>query len=257
MSDFSSDEDYHDPNTGELLPPVSERAINAAISVNTATPNAQLNAALMAAFSKMPVWITTDKPGAHKIKYATLKAILAVVRPLLIEQGIRIRQGSDRSWPMDEGAGMKGRLVPVFTDLIHSESGQFERTTIEMPLTRLDAPAMGSLLTFGRRYTLLAALSLATDAEDDDGESSKPREITEMLKTSAALLTLQKEVDACKDATTLYEWGEKVKSLKRADKLSADEHVLLRKHYAQRLHEVLNSDEPASAVEPKKKGKAE
>ena len=77
MSD--SQNGHFNEETGEL--PLSERAILA--SRADATPPARLYAALMVAVSKMPVWITTDKTGAHKIKYATLKQILETVRPIL------------------------------------------------------------------------------------------------------------------------------------------------------------------------------
>lgn len=248
------DNGHFNEETGELPLPISERAVMA--SHPAVVQPIRLYAALMAAVAKMPVWITTDKPGAHKIKYATLKQILETVRPVLHANGIRIRQGADRSWPMDEGGGMKGRLIPVYTDLIHAESGEVDRTVIEIPLSRMDAQAMGSAITYGRRYTLIAALGLATDEADDDGESAKPRELTDGVKESSELAKLKQEIDACKDATSLMEWGEEVKSKKKADKLSQDEHTLLRKHYQTRQQKLLATDDEPQPEKPKK-GKAE
>lgn len=244
---------HFNEETGEL--PLSERAILA--SRQDAAPPSRLYAALMAAVSKMPVWITTDKPGAHKIKYATLKQILETVRPILHANGIRIRQGADRSWSMDEGGGMKGRLIPVYTDLIHAESGEVDRTIIEIPLSRMDAQAMGSAITYGRRYTLIAALGLATDEADDDGESAKPRDLTDGVKESVDLAKLKQEIDTCKDATALMEWGEEVKSKKKADRLSQDEHTLLRKHYQTRQQKLLATDDDPAPDKPKKARAAE
>ena len=120
----------------------------------------------------------------------------------------------------------------------------------------MDAQAMGSAITYGRRYTLIAALGLATDEADDDGESAKPRELTDGVKESADLAKLKQEIDACKDATALMEWGEEVKSKKKADKLSEDEHTLLRKHYQIRQQKLLATDDEPAPEKPKK-GKAE
>jgi hypothetical protein len=240
-----------DMETGEVQS-VSERAI--ATSARPPVPpvaGARLLAALMAAVVEMPEWVTAEKKGAHNIKYATLKMILERVRPILHKHGIRIRQGTLKSWTLDEGGGSKGRLVPVYTDLIHTESGEVDRTEVEIPLLRMDAQAMGSAITYGRRYSLLAALGITTDEADDDGEGAKARDVTQGIEESAELIRLKKEIDACKDGTDLAEWGEKAKAKKFADKLSPDEYTLLRKHYAIRVHTIMNAPDE----EPPKKGK--
>lgn len=251
-------EDRVDAETGELLPTTSERAVAASISTGAPHP-AHLHAALMAAVMRLPAWITTDKDneafkrGGKALKYASLKTIIETVRPHLHEQGLRLRQGQLSSRILDEGGGSKGRIVPVFTQIIHAESGEHETTEVEIPLTRMDAQAMGSAITYGRRYSLLAALGLATDEADDDGEAAKPVDITKGVQESTELVKLKKEIDTCKDATDLIEWGEKVKAKRLADKLASDEQTLLRKHYGVRLNHIMNAPEE----EPKKKGKPE
>lgn len=251
-------EEAHDTETGEVFS-TSEVATSAMVKRAVEDheqvmgyANGKLYAALMAATKKLPPWINTDKYGAHKIKYATLKAILETVRPVLIEEGIRIRQGAEHSRILDEGGGSKGRMIPVYTDLIHFESGQIDRTVIEIPLTRFDAQAMGSAITYGRRYSLLSALGLATDEADDDGEAAKPRDLTAAVRESAELFKLKAEIDACKDGTSLYEWGEKAKARKLTDKLNEEEHILLRKHYGQHLKDIMNAH-PEDTGKPAKK----
>lgn len=250
-----------DADTGELFSN-SDAAINAARSRMAAeeaevlgTGKVRLLAALMAAVEQLPAWITTDKSGAHNIKYATLKQILEKVRPALMEQGIRIRQGVDRSYPLDDGHGTKGRLVIVYTDLIHGETAEVERTIVEIPLVKMDAQAMGSAITYGRRYSLLAGLGLATDEADDDGEGAKPKNISDQQQKSVELQALLKELASFKSATDLVDWGQDKKQTQRLNKLSDAERALAHEAYNNKAKALLDApeDEPPA---PKKGSKA-
>lgn len=227
--------DMVDVETGELTPmPISAAAIQ---QRKNAEPQfimgSELGVALAKAVSEMPIWIKQDaevQAGARKMKYATLKTILNTVRPVLMNNGIRIRQGANASWTMD-GGGVKGRLVPIYTDLIHSETGQTDRTIIEIPVTKLDAQAMGSALSYGRRYSLLAALGLATDEADDDGAATKTASITDEHEDSQELWTLKEEIKVIDDTLKLTAWGEKLKGSRRLDVLSEAERAMLAQFY--------------------------
>lgn len=239
--------DIADIDTGELFSmPTSEAAIKARRDAEPKFESgAELGIALSKAVADMPVWITEDKiaevefktGGKMKHKYATLKTILVIVRPILMKHGIRIRQGANPSWTLD-GGGVKGRLVPVYTDLIHSETGQADRTIVEIPVTKLDAMGMGSAISFGRRYSLLAALGLATDEADDDGRATKATSLTDDHEESQELWGLKEEINAIDDLAKLTAWGEKLKASRRADNLDAGELVLLKQHYKDALHKV-------------------
>ncbi len=247
--------DLVDMDTGEVAT-VSEAALHARAEAEAAAMKVhkQLAEALEAAVAEMPVWITQNArvdAGARKYKYATLKTILVTVRPVLLKHGIRIRQGTNPSWTLD-GGGIKGRLVPVYTDLIHSESGQMDRTIVEIPVTKLDAQAMGSALMYGRRYSLLAALGLATDEADDDGEATKTASITDDHEESQLLWTLKSEIDALDDPVKLNAWGEKLKASRRADELQEGELLLLKSHFKAALHKTAQPKE-----KPAKKAAAE
>lgn len=238
-----------DLETGELPMPNGAKAVAISAAARAdekrrtlGIDNRSLNHALQLAIAELPAWITTDKKGAHNVKYATLKTILEVVRPVLLKNFIRIRQGADRSYMLDEGGGSKGRLVPVYTDLIHSITGEQERTIIEMPVTRLDAQAMGSAITYGKRYSLLAALGLATDEADDDGVRALPRDVTATIQESATLAALKEEIDAIKNATELVSWAETAKKKKRTEDLSDDEAAVLRAHYQSHSRKLLAGD---------------
>lgn len=254
------EETQFDADTGELFS-TSEAAIIAAKSRMEAEEDEllgkgqmRLMSAMMAAVEKLPAWITTDKKGAHNIKYATLKQILETVRPHLHAQGLRIRQGVDRSYPLDDGHGVKGRIVTVYTDLVHAESGEVDRTIVEIPLIKMDPQSMGSAITYGRRYSLLAALGLATDEADDDGETATAKKITDRVQQSSELLGLLKEIGNFKSASDLAEWGHDPKQTKRLNRLDDAERALAHKAYEERSQQLLDAldDEPA----PKKGGKA-
>jgi hypothetical protein len=238
-----------DIETGELFPmTVSEEAIKARQDAEIRIfAGCELMMAIDAAVKELPVWITTDKTGqvgSQKTKYASLKTILTTVRPVLMKHGVRLRQGANPSWTMD-GGGIKGRLVPVYTDLIHSQTGQIDRTIVEIPVTRLDAMAMGSAISYGRRYSLLAALGLATDEADDDGAGSRSKSITDAHDESQELWMLKGEIDAIDDRNKLLAWGEKIKVSRKPDELSEGEQALLRSHFATALKALSESKERA------------
>jgi len=246
-----------DADTGELF-----QAPALSIGARAATASAQakvqldrdrvgyrangLHDAIERAMKDVPSWIkATQSSGRGTAKYATLKDILEVVRPRLMMFGVRIRQGAEMSRTADEGGGSKGRLVPVYTDLVDTRSGDYERTIVEIPLVRLDPQAMGSAVTYGKRYSLLAALGLATDEADDDGERAKTPDIKEKHEESDALIAIKAEIAAAKDATKLYEWGDDAKQKKRLAALSEGELVLARQAYKARVQVLLSVDEGA------------
>lgn len=239
----------HDMETGEVMPNgrISQRAMSASAQARvmmdrdrTGYGATGLHFAIWQAVKEMPVWIKSEAQG-NRAKYAPLKDILHVVRPLLEKNGIRIRQGSDKSWGMDDG-GAKGRLVPVYTDLIHVPTGEYERTQIEIPITRLDPQSMGSALTYGRRYTLIAALGLATDEADDDGARAMPVTLTDKPSDSAQLQALQDELKAIDSLDKLNKWGSDGKVRSRINELSEGEHERLRIAYGDK-REALSSAE--------------
>lgn len=234
-----------DTETGEVHRTISEAAIAAAAPPNAAFlagVNAELNHAIFEAVKQMPLWIKAESQGARG-KYAKLPAILTVVRPLLFEQGIRIRQGASRSWTFDEGGGTKGRLVPVYTDLIHTPTGQFERTEMEVPLPKMDPMGMGSSITYGKRWTLLAGLGLATDEADDDGEAAKLKDLHDTSPDSAELIALKAGMDKIKDASKLTEWVSEGQQKKRFSALSEPELERARAYYSERGKAILAEPE--------------
>ena len=101
---------------------------------------------------------------AFKSKYADLSEVVEAVVPALNKAGIGVMQ-----FPSYDG-----ELVGVTTVLLH-ESGASVTGTLHLRPSKSDPQGVGSAVTYGRRYSLLAMTGAAP--EDDDGNSaSGPRQ---------------------------------------------------------------------------------
>lgn len=101
---------------------------------------------------------------AFKSKYADLSEVVEAVVPALNGAGIGVMQ-----FP-----SFNGDLVGVTTVLLH-ESGASVTGTLQLRPSKSDPQGVGSAVTYGRRYSLLAMTGAAP--EDDDGNSaSGPRQ---------------------------------------------------------------------------------
>lgn len=106
----------------------------------------------------------TARHGA-KYRYADLAAVMNLVRVPLSEHGLLLKQRTRFDSERD--------LVFLVTELILVESGESE--SIEMPVFFDPDPAIfGSRVTYIRRYSVLTALGLAPE-DDDDGEADRVR----------------------------------------------------------------------------------
>jgi hypothetical protein len=96
-----------------------------------------------------------------KNTYADLNALIEAVEPILLEKGLVLLQ------PIKEGR--------VFTVIADIENGEQIESFIDLPTTGTPQ-AMGSAITYYRRYTLQSLLSL--QAVDDDGHTaSQPQAV--------------------------------------------------------------------------------
>lgn len=95
-----------------------------------------------------------------KSNYASLSHILEEIGTPLQESGLVISQFPD-------GQGLVSMLI-------HAESGEFISSNYVMPVSKQNDPqALGSAITYARRYAVSSILSL--NVSDDDAESAMPR----------------------------------------------------------------------------------
>lgn len=96
-----------------------------------------------------------------KNNYATLDTIIDEIRPILSKHGLSIMQ-------IPSGDGQN---VTLKTLLIHESGEWLESDELTMKPVKNDPQAVGSCITYARRYSLAAFLSLNT-GEDDDGNGA-------------------------------------------------------------------------------------
>ena len=107
-----------------------------------------------------------DNPYFKSV-YADLASCYEACREPLTKNGIAVVQGIEDS--------TDGESVTLNTMLLHS-SGEWLSSSLRMPLLKKDPQAVGSVITYARRYGLSAAIGLAS--EDDDAESAMARPVS-------------------------------------------------------------------------------
>lgn len=101
---------------------------------------------------------------AYKSRYATLPAILDILRPLLAEQGVML------AMPFSTTDG----TVTIHPVLMAGDGTTWYVPSLRLPVGRWDAQGIGSAVTYGRRYLCLAIFGIAGD-DDDDGNAAVSR----------------------------------------------------------------------------------
>jgi hypothetical protein len=132
---------------------------------------AKLAGALAQAQSDFGTLKATSTADAEKYtyNYADLASVLAAVRPALGKAGIAILQGVAMNRPASGGGGM---VVLVETRLVH-QSGEWVATTLKLPTPETAPQKVGALVSYLRRYGLLALTACA--AEDNDAADTEPQ----------------------------------------------------------------------------------
>lgn len=105
---------------------------------------------------------TLNKTNPHfKSRYADLAGIRDTVMPVLAKHGFAIVQYND----------LDANGFCLVTMLLH-ESGEYIEGRYPLPELLEKPQAMGSAMTYARRYALSAMCGIAAE-EDDDGEAAQ------------------------------------------------------------------------------------
>jgi hypothetical protein len=124
-----------------------------------------LAAALVAALAELTTIDTNHEAnaGTYSYRYADIADVVKVTRPVLASHGLAALTPIN---PYEE------RLACTVT-IIHVSGERLDLGTFPFPNGR-DAQATGSMVTYHRRYALVAALGMAAD--DDDGAAATAKQ---------------------------------------------------------------------------------
>ncbi len=112
-----------------------------------------------------------------KSVYADLASVWDACRKPLSDNGLSVTQCPEEA---DNG-------IAIETMLLHS-SGQWIKSRYTMPVSKLDAQAVGSAITYARRYALSAVVGIAP--EDDDGNAAAKTAKPKLEQKEKSLPTL-------------------------------------------------------------------
>jgi hypothetical protein len=154
---------------------------------------------------------------AFKSKYADLSHVVEGVIPALNDADIGVMQ-----FP-----AFDGEMVAVTTTFLH-ESGSSVTGTLKLRPSKSDPQGVGSAITYGRRYSLLAMTGTAP--EDDDGNAaSGPRRQDPPTQSSPPRQDATKTKGPTAPVTpTLAQRADRLEAALRAQKTEDD----LRKAYS-------------------------
>ncbi len=107
--------------------------------------------------------VQKDSKGNYG-SYASLKAVLAALRPHLQAAGLVVTQLP---------AGARENVVTVTTRVLHVASGDVLETQTSAPLMKNDPQGVGSAITYVCRYALMALFAIPPS--DDDADSVRDR----------------------------------------------------------------------------------
>lgn len=170
---------------------------------------------LLPALAKVKANLSTVKKSSNnpffKSKYADLNAHLDVVEPLLESNGLLLVQ------PTSTVAEGNGNIVS--SRIYHTESGQFIEASMKL-IGENDMQKAGSAVTYARRYTLGALLSM--QAVDDDGNDASSK--TTKQSTQSETKTEVKVETAPKDKPSFRNYKKKVE-VPKVEKTSSEDDI--------------------------------
>lgn len=147
-----------------------------------AKPN--LAVALVAALAELTVveaartaTVEMKQGGSYSYKYADIADVVKLTRPVLHKHGLVALTPIH-----DHGDGLACSVV-----LVHTSGECMELGPFPFPHGR-DAQATGSMVTYHRRYALIAALGMAAGEDDDDGAGAHRRRQEPTMSVAAKAL---------------------------------------------------------------------
>jgi hypothetical protein len=128
----------------------------------------QLAASLVKAQSAMSGAKKDANNPFFKSKYADLPSVMAAIRPALADNGLGFVQVCHDA----------DNAAKVETIIIHESGESLSCGTISVPVSKNDAQAYGSAITYAKRYSLQAAFGVPSVDDDGNSAAAAPPKIT-------------------------------------------------------------------------------
>jgi hypothetical protein len=167
-----------DPATIEVVQPV--RAIITQSIEFSPGRKSLMTARLKAQAELMKGAIRNRLNPFAKSNYATLESVLEAVSEPLTSAGLVLTQWAG------EQIGDKAQSLKVYTRIEHAESSEYMQVSMPIPIVKSDAQGLGSAMTYGRRYTLKAALGIPEVDDDGAAASGQDSELRQPRKSAHA-----------------------------------------------------------------------
>jgi hypothetical protein len=123
-----------------------------------------LLAALHTASAAMPNPQKNAKNEHFRNRYADLGAVLECIEQPLMQNGLVLTQMLDTAGP----------LPVLTTTLWHAPSGQWIAGQVPLIAEKAGPQALGSAITYMRRYAIKSLFAMADQDDDAEGASSRP-----------------------------------------------------------------------------------
>lgn len=124
------------------------------------------NQSMVAALSEIPSF--EESTAGHNFKYAPFEQINKIVKPILAKHGLFVNFTTNFQ---DGGV--------YVTAIVTHKDGHREQSTGLFPFdksgSKNDIQAVGSAISYGKRYMQNALLNITTHGEDDDGFASQKK----------------------------------------------------------------------------------
>ncbi len=109
--------------------------------------------------------VSKDATNPHfRNRYASLESVVDAIREPCQRAGLVVTQAP---------GAVDGNTIALTTMICHAESGEWMRSTIQLPLAKADPQGAGSALTYAERYSLMAVFNLPA-VDDDAEEATRP-----------------------------------------------------------------------------------
>lgn len=144
-----------------------------------------------------------SQKGRTTYKHATLDNVCGTINPVLGKYGLSY------TWDTKQEGGIVSVTCHIAHACGHTTSGVTLSSGLDNSGNKNSIQSIGSTVTYLQRYTLLAALGLSTESDDDDGQDSSEAPQVQHAPAKPAAYPVDAFRDNLPKWRTLIESGKK------------------------------------------------